>query len=196
MNKRVYKVMLALVLTFITGIYILKVFFPNDFMLIVENEHLVKLGTVIDSTPVFNYTCSFLIAFIFDYLYFGAVCQQKNLDKRLVILIILYNAFYVAFYRLAPAHIVARSTNLLIALSNCYMILVPMFFTKYIRGLSVTYTINAVAQLLTLNIRNLNLLLTNTNFVIITLMSAECYLWLILCYMLFTRKEEKAHGTM
>ena len=196
MNKRVYKVMLALVLTFIAGIYVLKVFFPNDFMLVIENQKLVHAGQVIDNTPVLDYLCSFLIAYIFDYLYFGAVCQKKKLGIRLSLIITLYNAFFVAFYRLAPAATVVKHANLLLALSNCYMILIPMFFTKHIKGLSVTYTINSIAQLLTLNIRNLSLLLTNANFITTTLMSIECFFWMLVCYMLFTRKEEKTNGTM
>ena len=48
MNKKVLKVMIGLVVVFLTALYVLKLVFPDKFILAVENEVFIKIGDFID----------------------------------------------------------------------------------------------------------------------------------------------------
>ena len=44
MNKRVLRTMLALVVIFLSAVYVLKIFLPEQFVFIIENEQLITIG--------------------------------------------------------------------------------------------------------------------------------------------------------
>lgn len=188
MNKRVIKVMLALVIVFLVAYYVLKFFFPEEFVMMIETPGLVAAGEFIDKHLWLTCIMGICLGVLFDYFYFGAVCQQIKLNWKLFLIIVLYNTAYTLFVNLAPFELVSTQTNLLISLADVYMILLPVVFTRKLLPLSVTYSINAVAQLLTLSIRDIALLMLNMNSLTVLCMSFECYLWMLLCFMLFNYK--------
>ena len=49
MNKKVLKTMIALVIVFLLACYILKIFFPEQFVMSIENEKLIAIGNYIDN---------------------------------------------------------------------------------------------------------------------------------------------------
>lgn len=191
MNKKVIKVMLALVVVFLAAYYVLKCFFPAEFILMIETPGLVAAGNFIDNHVWLTCIMGIGIGILFDYFYFGAVCQQVKLNWKLFIIIVLYNIAYTLFVNLAPLEIVMNTSNILIIVANIYMILLPVMFTKQLLPLSVTYSINSVAQLLTLSIRDIGLLMLNMNSLTVLCMSFECYLWMLLCFMLFNYKQKE-----
>lgn len=189
MNKKVLKTMIALVVIFLVALYVLKIFFPREFVMAIENEQLVKIGNYIDSHTWASIIMGVVIGIIFDYLYFGAVCQTMKLKWYFIAIIAVYNMGYSCFYFLVPESIVSNSTNILISLSTIYMILLPVLFTKNLLPLSVTYSINSISQLLSLSIRNIGMLMLNVNSLTIMFMSFDCYLWMFLLFMLFNYKK-------
>lgn len=191
MNKKVLKTMIALVIVFLVACYILKIFFPEQFVMSIENKVFIQIGNYIDSHKWLSCIYGIVLGFIFDYLFFGAVCKQKKLNYKLIIIIIVYNIAFSCVYNFANPLFLQEYSLIISAISSCYMILIPMFFTKTIKELSITYCINYISQTLSLNIRNLSLLLTNTNSLIISLMTIESYLWLILLFIYFNYKKEK-----
>lgn len=191
MNKKVLKTMIALVIVFLLACYILKIFFPEQFVLSVENETIIVIGNYIDNTSWLLSIFGFLLGASTDYLYFGAVCKRKWIGFKLLSIIIIYNIFLELIYAFLTTEQLDKYANLITIASSCYMILIPMFFTKSIRELSITYTINASAQLLSLNIRDFSLLLTNVNTLIMFIFSLESYLWLLLLFLFFNYKKER-----
>lgn len=190
MNKKVLKTMICLVIAFLFGIYILKFFMPEQFVMAIQNENLIKIGNFIDNNKFASCIYGIIIGFIFDYFYFGAVCKQTKLNWKLLIIIIIYNIGFSIFYNFAPMNLITNFSLTITAISSCYMILVPMLFTKELKPLSITYCVNYIAQTFSLQIRGISLLMTNANSIIMTLMSFECYLWVILLFAYFNYKKE------
>lgn len=191
MNKKVFISMLVLTVSFLVSLYVLKIFYPQDFVMSVSNEKLVMVGNFIDSHRVLSFVIGILMGCIFDYLYFGAVCRKIKLDFKLITIIVVYNIVYNSLYTFLPTEILIEHSSLFIVASTCYMIMTPMFFTKELLPLSITYCINYISQTLSLYIRDLALLLTSTNFITMFLMTAETYLWLVLCLIIFNYKKRR-----
>ena len=197
MNKKVLKTMIALVVIFLVALYVLKIFFPQEFVMAIETKGLVKIGQFVDSHIWAHIIVGTVIGIIFDYLYFGAVCQRLRLNWILMVVIVLYNTAYSLFVYLAPVNIVMEASNILVCISVVYMILLPILFSRNLLPLSITYCINYVSQTLSLEIRNIGLLMLNATSITMILMSIECYFWMLLCFLLFNyRKGENKNGTL
>ena len=191
MNKKVFVAMLMLTIVFLTGLYVVKIFFPNEFLMVIENDRLVAIGEFIDNHIAINFILGVILGIIFDYLYFGAVCRKLKLNFKLVLVIVVYNVIYNSLYTFLSTNIISEYSSIFIIASTIYMILLPVLFTKELLPLSITYTINSISQLLSLSIRNLNVLLTTSNFITMFLMTIETYLWLVLCLIIFNYKEKE-----
>ena len=76
MNKRVLKTMLALVLAFLSAIYILKIFLPEQFVFIIENEQLIAIGKHVDNNIWLYNIIAIVTTFISYWLYLGAVLKK------------------------------------------------------------------------------------------------------------------------
>lgn len=182
MNKRVFISMLVLTITFLVGLYILKIFFPNEFIMVIENEKLIAIGEFIDSHMVLYYICCAITAFITYYLYCCACCGRIKL-KWYEILEIIAVIVVVRLISLFDA-----SLSNAIQLSS--FLFLPYLMKGKLKNSAITYTIHCVAQALSLSIRNLPLYLTNVNFITGLLMTLECYFWLVLLYIIFNYKQK------
>lgn len=191
MNKKVFISMLVLTISFLVGLYVAKIFFPQDFIMSVSNERLVMIGNFIDSHKILSFGIGIIMGCVVDYLYFGAVCRKIKLNFKLIIIIVIYNITYNSLYTFLPAEILVEHSSLFVVASTCYMIMTPIFFTKELLPLSITYCINSLSQLLSLGIRDLGMLLTTANFITMFLMTAETYLWLVLCLIIFNYKKKE-----
>lgn len=195
MNKKVFISMLCLSLSFILAIYVLKIFFPEPFMFAIQNENIIKVGQYIDSHAWLYLIVMFAIGMTSDYLYFSAVCKKWNIDYKLIIIMALYNTALACLYTFAPMF-VATYSNFVLACSMCYMILLPIFFTKDIKALSITFCVYYVAQSLSLGIRDLSTLLLNANTITTLLMCFDGYIWSLICCLIFNYKRggKEKHG--
>ena len=194
MNKKVFVSMLILCIVFLTGLYIAKIFFPNEFVIVVQNQILVKIGDFVDKHLWISYIVGVLLGCLFDYVYFGAVCRKYRLDWKLIAILVGYNLVYQGVYTFTPKELLAEHIQIMVALSVVYMIFVPMFFTIELKPLAITYSVNYASQSTSLYIRGLSTLLTTANFLTMLLMTAETYLWLVLCLLIFNYKGGERSG--
>lgn len=184
MNKKVFISMLVLTITFLVGLYVLKIFFPNEFVMVIENEKLIVVGEFIDSHIILYYICCAITAFITYYLYCCACCGRIKL-KWYEILEIIAVIVVVRLISLFDA-----SLSNAIQLSS--FLFLPYLMKGKLKNSAITYTIHCVAQALSLSIRNLPLYLTNVNFITTLLFGIESYLWLVLLCIIFNyRKKEE-----
>lgn len=194
MNKRVFVSMVVLVVVFLLGMYILKFFFPEQFLFAIENNTIIEIGNYIDShawAAIIFYT---IIGVIFDWLYFGAVCKMTVLKPTLIVVIFAYNISNFICSKYAPVEFIEENSLLFISINTCYMVLIPMFFTKSIKELSITYCVNNISQALSILIRNIAITTANSNALTAALLSFDNYLWLLLCFVLFNYKKENKYG--
>ena len=194
MNKKVFIAMLILTISFLVTEYVLKVFYPQEFIIAITNSRLIEIGNTIDTTVVLKFWTGFLIGLVFDFFYFGAVCKQPKLNWKLWCIIITYGLALNAYYNFAPVDFIVENTMLIIAISSCYMILTPMFFTKNIKELSITYTVNQMAQFIMLSIRQISIFTANANTLVTFILTLDNYLWIALCYIIFNYRRENNDG--
>lgn len=183
MNKRVFISMLVLTITFLVGLYVLKIFFPNEFIMVIENEKLIAIGEFIDSHIISYYICCGITAFIAYYLYCCACSSRLTLKwyEILEIVITIIIVRVISFY----------DNNMSTIVSVISFVLLPYLTKGNLKQTAITYSIHSLSQGLSLSIRNLPLYLTNINFITSLLMTLECYFWLILLYIIFNYKKKE-----
>lgn len=182
MNKKVLKTMIALVIVFLLACYILKIFFPEQFVMSIENENLIAIGNYIDNNAWAYYLFGIVTSFLTYWLYLCAVCKQWYLKwwQCLIVLAVIGASIGLSFY----------DETIYSALSYTSFVFLPFIFKANLKEVAITYTIHTFAQHITLSIRDLPLLLTNINSLIFTFITIECYLWLLLFYIYFNYKKE------
>ena len=174
MNNKVIKVMKILTLCFLVSDYILKIFFPEQFMFFIQNEKFIMIGTFIDNHLWLRYICAAITAFITYWLFLCASSKRwyLNLKECLYVLITIIIIRVVSVFDNTLATALQLSSFLVLpAMCNCDLKLSAKI-----------YTFHCIAQALSLGIRNLQIYLTNSNYVTVFLLTIECYFWLLLWY--------------
>lgn len=188
MNKRVFVSMIVLVVAFLFGMYILKFFFPEQFLFAIENETIIEIGNYIDSHAWAYYIVGIATSFLTYWLYLCAVCGKRKLSikEMAVVLAVIGISIGISFLDEAAVSIV----------SYISLIALPVLFgCRNIKALAIVFGVHILAQYLSLQIRDLPLFMEQTNTFIFLLMTAECYFWLILFYIIYNYKSEvKTNG--
>ena len=186
MNKRVLKIMLALVVTFLSAIYVLKIFLPEQFIFIIENKQLISIGEYIDNNPWLYEIIAIVTTFLTYWLYLGAVLKKWVLGWKEIIAVTV---------TIAITHVVYEfDQNLYSALSIIAMFVLPLIFKAELKPTVITFSVHYLSQTLSLAIRSIPTLLTNVNFLSLFLLTFEGYLWLLLFYLYYNYKEDTSNG--
>jgi hypothetical protein len=183
MNKKVFVSMLTLCVVFLAFLYVAKIFFPQEFMMSIQNERIIKIGTYIDTHKWLYNIVSVVPPFIVYFLYCCASSQRKVLSvKELAIIALLVISIRALSY-------VDDTIATAIELSS--FLFLPYFCKGELKRSAIIYSTHTLSQALSLSIRNLPIYLTNINFAVAIFMTFECYLWLVLFYIIYNYKEIK-----
>lgn len=182
MNRKVFKVMIALVVIFLTGLYVLKIFMPEQFVLSVENEIIITIGTYIDNNAWAYYLFGILTSFITYWLYLCAVCRRWYLKwyEILTVLVVIGGSIGLSLW----------DANVYSAYSVITFIVLPLLFKSDLKTVAVVFSVHSLSQTMSLTIRNLPLYMITSNSLTLFLMAIECYFWLLLFYIYFNYKKE------
>lgn len=183
MNRKVFISMLSLCLVFLTGLYIAKIFFPQEFVLAVSSKTLVQIGTFIDSHDWLYYICCGITAFATYYLFCGACKRSWKLSLKEIGVIL---AFIVGIRLIG-----FLDNNIATHVSISSFFLIPLICKHDLKIATIVYAVHGMAQVLSLSIRNLPMYLTSVNFITGLLLTSEMYLWLLLALIIFNYKKEK-----
>lgn len=185
MNRKVFKVMIALVVIFLTGLYVLKIFMPEQFVLSVENEIIITIGTYIDNNDWAFYIFGILTSFITYWLYLCAVCRRWYLKwyEILTVLVVIGGSIGLSLW----------DTNVYSSYSVITFIVLPLLFKSDLKTVAVVFSIHSLSQTMSLTIRNLPLYMTTSNSLTVCMLGIESYLWLLLFYIYFNynKKEDQ-----
>jgi hypothetical protein len=186
MNKKVLQTLLILTIIYLVFWYFLKFFFPEEFVLTVNNEKVVLIGQFIDSHKLLRLFCGGLTTFATYYLYLCATLCQKKLNKIQIVAVliacvlgIIVNLF--KFQILSYYHIFA-------------MIILPALFNSDSKKIAFVFTFHSLCQQLSLSIRNISSMMLSFDFMSGFIMTLECYAWLFLWYIYFNYKENLLNG--
>lgn len=183
MNKKVFVSMLTLCVVFLVGLYIAKIFFPQEFMMSIQNERVIKVGTFIDNHKWLFYICGAITAFITYWLYCCASSGRKYLYwyECLEILAVILSIRLLSFY----------DDNIASILEITSFFFLPAIMKGNINNCAISFTIHGISQGLSLTIRSLPIYLRTFNFATKFVIGLESYLWLVLLYIIFNNKENK-----
>lgn len=186
MNKKVIKAMIILVVAFLTGLYILKIFFPEKFVMAVTIDNLVKIGDYIDNNAWAYYLFGIATSFITYWLYFCSTMKKwaLNVWQVLVVLAIIGATIGISFY----------DATLSSVFSMVAMLIVPILFKSDTKYTLIVFSTHYFAQSITLQIRQLQLYVAYYNSLSFMLLTTECYFWLLLFYILPHIKRSKDMG--
>lgn len=183
MNRKVFKAMIALVVIFLTGLYVLKIFMPEQFVLSVENEIIITIGTYIDNNAWAYYLFGILTSFITYWLYLCAVCRRWHLKwyEILTVLVVIGGSIGLSLW----------DTNVYSAYSVITFIVLPLLFKSDLETVAVVFSIHSLSQTMSLTIRNLPLYMTTSNSLTVCMLGIESYLWLLLFYIYFNYNKKE-----
>lgn len=183
MNKKVLIAMIVLTSLFLTLSYVLKIFYPQEFVMAVENENIIIIGEFIDNHAVLYYLFAGITAFITYWLYCSACSHRLKLKiwECLVIVVVVVLSRLINFYDATLAGVV--STIAFIAL--------PAIMNADMKTCTIVYSIHLLNQALTLSIRNISLYVQHMSSLVITILAIDMYFWLILFYAIFNYKKQK-----
>lgn len=183
MNKKVWTAMLVLTVVFLCFLYIAKIFFPQDFVMCIENERLIQIGNFIDGHRLIYYIFCGITAFVTYYLYCCACCHKKKLNTKECLLIILS----IIIVRLVSFY----DNNMWSHFSISSFILLPILMKGDFKTTGIVYFTHGISQMLSLSIRDLPMYLSTNNAITILLLSIDMYFWLLLMYFVFNYKKEE-----
>lgn len=177
MNKSVIRTAIVIIVCMLLAEYILKFFVPEEFVLVVSSPNLIKAGTFINNTPILYYIFATLFSYVSYYLFTCACGHTKYLDWKLSVLLLPI---------IIIAHIISKyfysfSTPYLI----CTMILCAYLNKSDLKTFMIVFVTHTIAQNLSLEIRNISAYMVNYDIITCTMMTSECYLWLLLFYVLY-----------
>lgn len=175
--------MLSLCIVFLVGLYVLKIFFPQEFMMSIQNERIVKIGTYIDTHKWLYYICCGITAYATYYLYCCACSGRIKLKwfEVLEIFGVVVVIRFISFY----------DDNIATALEHTAFIFLPFIMKSNYKNVVISFTIHSFAQVLSLGIRNLPMYLTNINFATMFCFGFESYIWLSLLCIIFNYNKQK-----
>ena len=182
MYKKIIKTMIALVVVFLISLYILKIFLPEQFIMIIENDNLIAIGNFVDNNLWLHILLGIITSFITYWLYIGAVTRKWCLNWKEIILVVISIALTQALYD--------YNSTLASGISIISMIAIPTISNANLKDVAIVFSIHSLSQILSTLIRDLPFLLTNVNYATILLMGMECYFWLLLFYLYFNIKGE------
>ena len=183
MNKKVYITMLVLSTSFLLAMYVLKIFYPQEFMLNIQNERIIAIGTYIDSHLWLRYICAGITSFIVYWLYCCACCKRLSLKW--------YECLYIIIAIVIMRVINIFDVNIATHLSIAAFFVLPAIMKGDIKIAALIYLTHGLSQCLMLKIRNLPMYLTSMNYLTILFVGIETYLWLLLFYVIFNYKKKE-----
>ena len=175
--------MITLVAVFLAAIYVLKIFFPEQFVMVIQNEWLVNFGHIVDESWIIHEVCAVITSFITYWLYICAVTRKWALNWKEFILVII---------AIALNHILFEfDATIATYIPIIAMIVIPAFSNASIKNVGIVFSFHCISQLLSTSIRSLPLLLKDVNYASILMLGVESYFWLLLFYFIFNYKKEQ-----
>lgn len=183
MNKKVFISMLVLTISFLVSFYVLKIFFPQEFVMSIQNEQLLKIGTFIDTHKWAYYIFGIATSFLTYYLYCCAVCRRLHLKwyECLIVLATILISIGLSFV----------NPNILYHFNVCSMFILPLLFGGKLKETTIVFSVHGLAQILTLSIRNLPMYIAYFNSLVFFMLSIEMYFWLLLFYIIYNYKKKE-----
>lgn len=188
MYRKILKTMIGLVICFLIALYVIKIFFPNQLIMVIENDAILNIGNCIDSSLWLQMVIGTITSFLTFWLYLCAISRKWYLDWLESIIVLLFVVGCQFLYNFDA--LIASAIN------TIAFIVFPCFIkpAATLRTTAIVFSIHSLAQVLSTRIRAFPELLECVNSVMVLVMTIECYFWLLLFYLYFNLKGDNVNG--
>lgn len=172
-------------------LYLAKLLIPQFVVGVAELDSVVKFGNYVDSHVVVYYIFNFIVSMFTYYFYCCACCRKRNLTIWQFVIVGLANVLLFIIQALLPLYYLSFNMLSLIVLPCIICLMDKRTDIKYLYSTTTTFSIHIVAQFLSLNIRDIVLMLRYDNTATFTIMLIDGFIWLVLLYNYYNYKEVK-----
>lgn len=177
MNKSVLRTMIILCWVFLALYTVLKLVpqLASKFVIVVNNEKIVKAGQFIDERKWLGDIIYFLTTLLTYQFYLCACCHKwfLSIKQYLVSLAIIVPTFIVNVF----------IPQVALTLNFVAMIVLPYLLKADFRTFVIIFTTHTMGQLALGYIRSENLMCVDVNFLSQAIMLMDMYVWLLLYYL-------------
>lgn len=163
-------------------LYLIKIIFPQYIIDVSHTDSVITVGKYIDNHKWAWYCCTFIVSFIGYYFSCCASSKRKILEWKEVAIICV--TILVLFFskEFLP--------NQYQVFNWCSTILIPVLCKAQIKPLTINIVIVNIVQSLTLEIRNLSLMISDYNYATLLILMLDAYIIQLLMYFAFNYKKE------
>lgn len=192
--KNLWLMGLIIMCSILIILYLIKLIFPEFVIEIAQVPSIIEFGLYIDSHWWAYYLFSFVVSFISGYLYCCACCRKNRLTSVDLVILLIEVIFLFIVQKFLP--------NYYLGINLICMLLMPTIMCKinrkddirYLYSTTICLTIHSLAQIISLAIRDIGLMIVYPNTVTTTLLLIDVYIWQFLLYNYFNYKEVKENG--
>lgn len=174
MNKKVFNYIIILLWFILIVFSILKVFFSEWFIAVVENKRIEELGKLIDNNIILKVMFETVLGAFAMHFYLCACKQEWKLAIREYVLIAVYSVVITLMQFWLP--------QLGIFINFIAPIVMPVILKCKWKQTLVIFVLHHIGQLLTLFIKSKELYLVSTNSATTLILTFDVYIWLCLYY--------------
>lgn len=183
MNIKIAKTMLILCIIYIMGLYILKFIFPEQLLLVITDDNILKFGEFIESWTGYVHIIQMLSTWITLYLFTSA--SKGNFKLK------WYHVIYLTCGTIISNLILYIYPSLYTHISTSIMILLAMLMKGKLSYTAITFSIHGLLSQFLFSIRGFETIIMKYNMASGLVLATECYVWLVLLALLFYLKEKK-----
>ena len=172
-------------------IYLLKLIVPSFVVGVAEVDFIVRFGEYIDSHEWAYYIYTFITSFATYFVYTCACARKKCLNWKDCILVsaIILLLFGVQLW--LPDYYLALNMLSLVAVPALVIALDKRTDVKYLYSLTICFTIEMFAEILSVLIRDIPAMITYPNSATYTILLIDVFIWEVLLYNYYNYKEDK-----
>ena len=183
MNKRIAKTLLILCIAYIIGYYILKYIFPEQLVLVVTDENIIRLGKFVESNIIIENIFRIITAFITLYLFSCASTGRFRFKWYELIVIMGFSIIDRLCLLFAPELYTHTAISL--------MLLLPTIFKGKLLYTTISFILHGYLTQFLLQIRGFETIILNYNIISGIVLMIEGFVWLIILALVFNLKERK-----
>ena len=177
--------------TILVCLYLLKLIFPEFVIHIAQVESISSFGVYIDTHLWAYYLFNFTIGFVSGYLYCCGACRKRRLSRLDSIILFIEVVLLLVVQKFLPDYYLGISLVCMIIMPAIMCKINHCTDIKYLYSMVVCFSVHSIAQLISLSIRDIGLMIATYNSATLTLLVIDVYIWQFLLYSYFNYKEVK-----
>lgn len=162
-------------------VYVLKLFFPEIVIKISHTDNIIKIGKYIDTHKWAYYLVTTIVSFFIYYFIVCASCEKKSLNLKEIIIIIITIIIVLLAQKFLP-----KQYTVINLISTLWL---PILFKGKFFNTVLVFSITNLLQTMTLEIRNIGLMLFEVNYATLLILMIDYYITLVLLYFYFNYKK-------